>query len=318
MIAAKMAYSSTHKNRTGKVSDKWDLYLDVYDQVLGFKHFGQNISTMLEIGIQNGGSLETWAELLPKAQKIIGCDIDPKCQDLIFEDPRISIIIGDANTNNTESLIKGASADYDLIVDDGSHTSRDIIGNFIRYFPLLKSDGIYIAEDLHCCYWKEYGGGLGSAKSGIEFFKLLIDCVNANNWGRSDVNVASYVNNLAEEQCLNIREAEIESISSIQYFDSLCIIKKAKYGHSPRIISRVVSGSQPDVETAVLACHGHSLQCPDQNDSQWTNPLATEKRIMQLEAELERISNSRSWRLTSPFRKAAQAYRSLFASQHGL
>ena len=282
----------------------------VAQRFLNQKRLNGEALSILEIGIQNGGSLETWAELIPLAQKIIGCDIDQKCQNLIFDDPRISIIIGDANTDHTEALIKEASPSYDLIVDDGSHTSRDIIGNFIRYFPLLNPGGMYIAEDLHCCYWQEYGGGLGAAESGVEFFKLLIDCINSNNWGRNDIDTTSYISSLSSAQRLSASKETLESISSIQFFDSLCVMQKAGRGLPSRIGTRVVSGDLPEVEAAVLACNGNTLLSPDQNDNKWVNPQASAERIRQLEQELACVLCSRSWRLTEPFRKLARKVRS--------
>jgi Methyltransferase domain len=305
------SYSSIHKARTGKTSDKWDLYLNVYDRLPWLKGHGSEILNILEIGIQNGGSLETWADLVPDAEKIIGCDINPKCQRLIFSDPRIKIIIGDANSAATEASIKAASATYDLVIDDGSHASSDIIGNFIRYFSLLSPGGIYIAEDLHCCYWQEYGGGLGAPRSGIEFFKLLIDCINSNNWGRNDIKASDYASKPASEQGLFVSENLLASIASIQFFDSLCIVQKMGPGQPARISKRIVSGESSEVETAVLPCHGNSIASPDQSSHEWNSPLSSEEQILFLKKEVEHMSNSRSWRLTKPLRKAAAITRSL-------
>ena len=316
MIDRDSSYSSIHTSRTGKASDKWDLYLDVYDRLLDQKGRKGEVLTILEIGIQNGGSLETWAELMPFAQKIIGCDIDQQCQNLVFDDPRISTIIGDANTDHTEALIRQASPAYDLAIDDGSHTSRDIIGNFIRYFPLLNPGGTYIAEDLHCCYWREYGGGLGAAESGIEFFKLLVDCINSNNWGRSDIDATSYISGLSSTQQLNMSEESLGSISSIQFFDSLCIIQKAGCGLPSRIGTRVVSGDLPQVEAAVLALNGNTLLSPDQSNNRWINPQASAARIRQLEQQLACVLSSRSWRLTEPFRKVVRKVRSIISDSN--
>ena len=67
-----------HIQKTGKVSDKWSSYLDYYDTVF-FSRKNESIN-LLEIGVQNGGSLETWAEYFKNAKNIIGCDIDEKCK----------------------------------------------------------------------------------------------------------------------------------------------------------------------------------------------------------------------------------------------
>ena len=73
----------------GKLFDKWSLYLDEWDSIYG-PYRNQPIQ-ILEIGIQNGGSLEIWAKYFQKAKKIIGCDIDHKCEQLRFDDTRIGM-----------------------------------------------------------------------------------------------------------------------------------------------------------------------------------------------------------------------------------
>jgi hypothetical protein len=63
-----------HRNKIGKVSDKWDSYLGYYDALLGpRRHLPVSI---LEIGVQNGGSLETWAEYFKSGERFVGCDIN--------------------------------------------------------------------------------------------------------------------------------------------------------------------------------------------------------------------------------------------------
>lgn len=143
---------------TGKVSDKWSIYLGAYDRI--FSEYRNKPVRILEIGVQNGGSLEIWRRYFPHAELILGCDINAACGGLTFDDERIDVIVGDANTDEVESRIAARSEKFDIIIDDGSHKSSDIIRSFSRYFPRLSEGGIYIAEDLHCSYWNEYEGGL--------------------------------------------------------------------------------------------------------------------------------------------------------------
>lgn len=42
---------------------------------------------------------------------------------------------------------------------------------FQEMFPELSSHGVYFIEDLHTCYWEEYGGGLGKPDNFIEYSK---------------------------------------------------------------------------------------------------------------------------------------------------
>ena len=55
-----MSLETLHKKKQGKVSDKWASYLVLYERIFeGFR--GAPQFSMLEIGVQNGGSLETFS-----------------------------------------------------------------------------------------------------------------------------------------------------------------------------------------------------------------------------------------------------------------
>ena len=99
---------------------------------------------LLEIGVQNGGSLDIWSQFFPNAEAIVGCDINPDCERLTYDDPRISVIVGDANDPQTQQRILQLSGQFDIVVDDGSHQSSDIVKTFALYFPLLAG-----GRDLH-------------------------------------------------------------------------------------------------------------------------------------------------------------------------
>jgi len=124
-----------YKEHGGKISDKWSLYLDVYGRI--FAPYRRKSIQLLEIGVQNGGSLEIWSRYFSGAKRIVGCDVNSECSRLRFEDERIAIVIGDANSDECEAKILQQAKEFDVIIDDGSHTSSDIIGSFARYFPYL-------------------------------------------------------------------------------------------------------------------------------------------------------------------------------------
>jgi len=169
-----------HRNKTGKVSNKWESYLAYYDFL--FTPLRYRPITMLEIGVQNGGSLETWSEFFESGEHFIGCDIDPKCGKLSFNDPRISVVVGDANTAPTFQKIKTIRSDFDIVIDDGSHISMDVLNSFINYFPLVKPGGLYIVEDTHTLYMDQFGGGILNEFGAYAFFKRLIDIVSFQFW----------------------------------------------------------------------------------------------------------------------------------------
>jgi len=179
-----MKLSRLYKKHDGNVSDKWQLYLKVYDEI--FEPLKDKNIRLLEIGVQNGGSLEIWGKYFNNAELILGCDIDEKCSNIRFDDDRIKIIIGDAKDKGTFDRIISFSDKFNVIIDDGSHVSGDIVSNFFRYFPVLEYKGIYVVEDMHCSYWDELEGGLEYRYSAMEFFRRLTDVINFEHISQRD------------------------------------------------------------------------------------------------------------------------------------
>jgi glycosyltransferase involved in cell wall biosynthesis len=323
-------YGQLHRRKSGKVTDKWDLYLDIYERSL-YDYKDQAIC-LLEIGVQNGGSLETWSKFFKNAKKIIGCDIDPKCGELVFEDPRIRVIVGDASDRGTIERVRQISDGLDIVIEDGSHTSRDIVSTFVSAFPMIKPGGIYIAEDLHCCYWQEYGGGIYNPYSGIEYFKALCDCINANHWNREDVKTLEYINSIGRTYDSEIDLDTLTTILSIEFFDSVCIIRKAKEGQLTRIGNRVIGGLSEYVAKGIKdqqQCILDFPQLPQKWKSQieLTNcieDLIKQKQMLydenqelygsinQCEQTLESLVLSTSWQVTKPLRMIGKISQKIF------
>lgn len=217
----------------GKYSDKWDSYLDVYDQFLN--NIRYNRVNILEIGVQNGGSLEIWDEYFPNALSIVGCDINEKCSQLNFQSPKIKVVIGDAASGTTKTKLIKLAKSYSLIVDDGSHHSRDIIDNFTSLFPLLEPHGLYVVEDMCCSYWSDFGGGLNENRSAMSFFKSLTDVVNFQHWGLGDIQTHFHSHfgvSISAELALALSQ-----IRSVTFINSMCVINRqeAKSDIGPRI-----------------------------------------------------------------------------------
>lgn len=240
----------------GKVSDKWSFYLTEYERLLA--PYRDRPVRILEIGVQNGGSLEIWGKYFEQAEKIIGCDLNPDCERLQYDDARISVIIGNANADKTRRQILKRSNSFDIIIDDGSHQSKDVIQSFAGYFPSLNEDGLYVVEDLHCSYWQEFAGGLNHPASSIAFLKHLIDIINREHWGidkaRSEL-LRSY------EHCYKVHFVEglLREIHSLEFLNSLCVIRK---------FASIKSSRKAD-------CHRrYRSRCPDA-DRKWHHRHAT-------------------------------------------
>ena len=266
----------------GKVSDKWSIYLAEYDRL--FSGFREQPVRMLEIGIQNGGSLEIWSKYFPNAQVLVGCDINPDCAKLVYDDSRIQLVIGDANTAAVENEILSHSANFDLVIDDGSHTSSDIAKSFARYFRRLNEGGLFVAEDLHCSYWREFEGGLYYPYSSMAFFKRLADVVNHEHWGIAKER-RQLLRGFSEKFSIEFDEGELADIHSIEFFNSVCVVRKFQAGLNV-LGERFIAGQH---EFVVQGLHRLSVptQAPSQASNSWTAMIpAPEEAWQQLSGEL--------------------------------
>ncbi len=302
-----------YKSHTGKVSDKWSLYLQEYDRI--FSPYRNQTISLLEIGVQNGGSLEIWSQYFPNAKKFVGCDINPNCAQLRYEDPRITVIVGDATTRETQVKVLEKSETFDLIIEDGSHASSDIIKAFARYFPTLKNGGLFVAEDLHCSYWQEYEGGIFHPHSSITFFKHLADIVNHEHWGTTRSRT-KLIEGFKETLNIEFDESCLEEISSIEFLNSICVIRKREFTDNLLGV-RIVAGLNCEVMPVILGLAGTTSAAPSQDSNEWAtlekppsesyqsliNELQTAETLLAQErAYVAAIKTSRSWRITRPLR----------------
>ena len=320
---------------SGKYSDKWESYLRVYWEEL--QHIQNSSADILEIGIQNGGSLEIWAKFFPEVKQVIGYDNDPKCRALKFDDPRIRVFVGDASSNEAAVTIEKISSNLGLVIDDGSHKSGDIIRSFLLFFPQLNPGGIFIIEDLHASYWEDWEGGLSDPNSSMQFLKLLADVVNYDHWGTKAKRMDLFSSMSATAGLID--ESVLSQIVSVTFTDSVCIVRKKDDDNSGLGI-RVGSGKQADVEPMATDYNGTYLITPSQEQNQFADPKDLNlKRVFELKSEnqelksenqelksenqelksenqelkneLKAVLGTISWRITLPLRKVRQFLSSL-------
>jgi hypothetical protein len=107
-------------------SDKGTVYGDkhnfteIYEKY--FKPFKNKTINILEIGVNDGSSLNMWYEYFPNA-KIYGLDIDNKS---IYSNDRVECgIIDQSKKEHLEEYVKNTDLSFDIIIDDGSHHMSD-------------------------------------------------------------------------------------------------------------------------------------------------------------------------------------------------
>ena len=249
----------------GKVSDKWSIYLTEYDRL--FSSYRNLPTRMLEIGIQNGGSLEIWSQYFPQAKVFVGCDINPDCANLTYQDPRIHVVVGDANTDLIKAEIINLSPNFDIVIDDGSHKSSDIIKTFAHYFHLLNDGGIFVAEDLHCSYWDDFEGGLYYPYSSISFFKRIADIINHEHWG-VEKERKTLIKGFATEFSVEFNESHLAEIHSIEFFNSVCVVRK-RSAFLNVLGERVIAGKEELIVTGLQHLARSSSANPQSNNV-WT------------------------------------------------
>lgn len=327
-----------YRSHQGLLSDKWDLYLREYDRL--FSPYRGEAVRLLEIGIQNGGSLEIWSQYFPKGERFVGCDFDPDCSKLRYADPRISVVVGDANTDHTQAEVISKSDSFDLVIDDGSHTSGDIVKSFARYFPYVKDGGAFVAEDLHCSYWQSYEGGLYYPYSSIAFFKRLADIVNHEHWGIGR-HRRHTLRGIAKHHAVDLSEDLLSEVHSIEFINSMCIVRKAKSALNG-LGSRVFAGQKELVTTSLALQVGCAPVSADETRNPWSaldeppdevfdrlraelsdlkNLLAERdaqiaglmQSVSERDERIAQILTSKSWILTKPFRLLRRKLSDIFA-----
>jgi len=123
---------------------KPQVYCENY--ALYFERLRDQPLKLLELGVDQGGSLEMWAQYFPRATI---CGLDWKEPAPIFSTDRIRYVR--ALQDDAEVLIRlsaeAAPEGWDVIIDDCSHEGIPTLRSFQTLFPRLKVGGFYSVED---------------------------------------------------------------------------------------------------------------------------------------------------------------------------
>lgn len=167
-------------NHDGHETVKWSQYLEAYDRFLGPRRYGilegggmRRPTRLLEIGVREGGSLQIFQEFFGSNGQIVGIDIDNRCRKIEVSPAQIRI--GDQSDREFLLSVTREFGTPDIVIDDGSHLPKHQMASFETLWQQLNPGGIYIVEDLHTSYWREFGGGYGKKAGFIEFVKDAID-----------------------------------------------------------------------------------------------------------------------------------------------
>lgn len=112
-----------------------------------------NLTTILELGVAEGGTLKIWEKLLPqnKNSLLVGVDIDPKITwDYKDSIVNIQIVTGPSEKDSTREAVKkilnGRKVDFLFI--DTRHWNDAVKIDLYEYGGFVRDDGIIAFHDL--------------------------------------------------------------------------------------------------------------------------------------------------------------------------
>jgi len=130
-------------NAADHSNDRVHNYADFYETVFGGMR--RQVKSVLECGILRGNSLRVWREYFPNAL-ITGIDVD---ETLLFSDNRIETYQVDQTepASIKRFLAQVKDRQFNVIIDDGLHTTEAAITFFDNVIGNLADDGVYVIED---------------------------------------------------------------------------------------------------------------------------------------------------------------------------
>lgn len=133
-------------------TDKLDHgYMPFYEKYLPI-----NPKRILEIGVKDGASIRMWREWFGKDVYIHGLDLFAEKGFPEEDGLGCNTIWHKGDQRDWKILEELRKYDFDVIIDDGSHNSRD---QMMTFYGLFNGKQYYI-EDLHCCEESSYRDGL--------------------------------------------------------------------------------------------------------------------------------------------------------------
>lgn len=213
-LHGEMAEIFSRTPRVHKLAHYFSVYESVVDRSRPIR--------MLEICGFHGGSLQMWREYLHPDSRIVSVDIDSKLLKVGGSDG-IHVRIGDERGAPFLTELAAEFGPFDVILDEGSHTSSHMVDSFRCLFAdALHEGGLYIVEDVHCDYWTFYRD---SRISFMDLVKALIDAMHGH------YQVASGETNFRVGHPDRLLEVVVPAVTpilgGIEIYDSIVIVRRA-------------------------------------------------------------------------------------------
>jgi len=127
-------------------------YLEIYDEILA--PYRDKHVQILEIGNAGGESIRLWDAYFESCD-ITGIELLSFAQmdNLVNLDKEDHIHIHpDTNAYCQETFDKFKDRQFDIVIDDGSHSPRDQAFTLTYWYETLKDDGLMVIEDVQASH----------------------------------------------------------------------------------------------------------------------------------------------------------------------
>lgn len=223
-LQSEMTEAFNHTQAISKLAHYFPIYDSVFDRTKPIR--------MLEIGSFYRDSVRMWQEYLHPNSHIVGVDSNSRLLR-IADSEGIHVRIPREGNAPFLKEVAAEFGPFDVILDEGSHTSSHMMDSFRCLFANFLSDGgVYVVEDVYCDYRKFYRD---SRISFIDFVRALIDAMHAH------YQVTTSETDFQVGHPDRIREVSVPAITpalgAIEIYDSLVVVRRATRG-LPRSIQR--------------------------------------------------------------------------------
>lgn len=224
-------YFQDRSGRTRTIN-KWHHYFDIYEQY--FTPFRGRPITFLEIGVQNGGSLDMWRAFFGPDAKIVGIDVDPNC--LRFDNAdggKTRVLIGSQSDKRFLRSVLDEVGPFDAVLDDGGHTARQQIVSFETLYPSLRMPGAYLVEDTHTSFWRSFMDHPRITVPGLRKKVTFLDyayqrCRDLHDWTRTEKSYDRLGVPLRDRPAPLPASEFCKTTRSVQFFDSVVAFAKQR------------------------------------------------------------------------------------------
>jgi 23S rRNA U2552 (ribose-2'-O)-methylase RlmE/FtsJ len=214
-------YSFYAQHRNTRVMHKWSHYFEVYERYLS--GIRRNSPTVVEIGVQLGGSVQMWREYFGSAARIYGVDVNPTAVE--HQDVATKVFIGDQQDRGFLRSVVQEIGHPDVVIDDGGHTANQQITAFEELYPALSENGVYIVEDTHTSLWRGRFMDREDQQSFLQF--AFARCAQLMEW-TGKVENFQVLGTDQNESLANTVSEFCQSTKAISFFDSVVVFERGR------------------------------------------------------------------------------------------